>query len=336
MEVKVFGRVQGVGFRKKVKKFALEKDLKGFVKNNLDGSVNILVSGSKTNLNEFLKWLKNVNGLSSVKKIEILNKKIMNYSSFKIIKDKSFFLDQFYSFVNLIKSFFKEYLTIPEHVVVIPDGNRRWAKLRRLSPVKGHEKSADFNNLFSLINEARGLGVKYISFWGFSTDNWKRDKEEVDKLFELLNNLTDKLRESAHENKFRFRYFGRDDRIPKNIAKNLRKLEEETKKYDNLNVQLCLDYGGRDELVRAVNKILKSKNKKIDEVGFSKFLDSSGVPDPDLIIRTSGEQRLSGFMPWQTVHSEFYFEKKNFPDFKPADLRRAVADFGRRKRRFGV
>jgi len=223
---------------------------------------------------------------------------------------------------------------IPIHVVIIPDGNRRWARKNGLAPTLGHKKSAEYENIKSLFDEAKKLGIKYLSVWGFSTENWKRERKEINVIFEIVLNLVKKLRKDAHEQKIRFLHLGRKDRLPKEVLEELRKLEKETENYSDFNVQLCMDYGGRDEIVRAAEKILSS-GKKINEEEFSKHLDSSGIPDPDMIIRTSGEQRISGFMPFQSVYSELYFVKKFFPDFGRKDLRKAVAEFSKRKRRFG-
>lgn len=224
---------------------------------------------------------------------------------------------------------------IPKHVAIIPDGNRRWARNKGLIGTKGHKKAAEYDNVLSILDETKKLKTKFLSIWGFSTENWKRSKTEIKIIFHLILKITRKLRKDAHKNKTRFRFFGRRDRIPKKLREELENLEKETKKYKEFNVQLCLDYGGRDEIVRAVNKILKEKKKKIDEKSFEKYLDSSGIPDPDLIIRTSGEKRISGFMPFQSAYSELYFVEKNFPDFGGKDIRKAINEFGKRKRRFG-
>lgn len=224
---------------------------------------------------------------------------------------------------------------IPNHIAILPDGNRRWAKQRGLQGFKGHEKAGKVDSLISLFEEARILGVKYMTFWGFSTDNWKREKEENEKLFNVLLKGIVKFGEYAEEKKVKFRHFGRKDRLPRKIIVALDKLEEDTKEYSEYNINLCLDYGGRDEIVRTVNKLLKAKAKKVNEEQFAKLLDTKEVPEPDLIIRTSGEQRLSGFMPYQGVYAELIFVKKHFPDFKPKDVREAVMEFSRRKRTFG-
>ena len=137
------------------------------------------------------------------------------------------------------------------------------------------------------------------------------------------------------KNKVRIRHIGRKDRLPKNVVQELVKVEEATKDFDNINIQICLDYGGRDEIVRAINKILKSGVQEINEDDLINYLDSVGIPDPDLIIRTSGEKRTSGFMPFQSGYSELYFSDVHFPDFTPKELRKAVEEFSMRRRNFG-
>ena len=221
------------------------------------------------------------------------------------------------------------------HVAIIPDGNRRWARKKGLLKTAGHEKSAEQRNVISLLNEAQNLGIKYFSIWGFSTENWKRDKHEIKKIFDILFKFLLKTRNNFHKNRIRFRHIGRKDRLPKKLLQEMSDLEEETKKYRDFNLQLFLDYGGRDEILRAVKKAIKNGDRNINEVNFSKFLDTKNIPDPDLIIRTSGEKRTSGFMPFQSVYSEIYFSKKFFPDFKKRDLRKAVLEFLKRERRFG-
>lgn len=224
---------------------------------------------------------------------------------------------------------------IPNHVVIIPDGNRRWAKEKGLFVTAGHYKSASYENVKSILNEAKAIGIRYISFWGFSTENWSREEVEVKAVFELVSGLLDKLEKEAEENKVRFRHLGRKDRLPKNLLEKIKKVEEKTSKYSDLNVQLCLDYGGRDELIRAINKIISSGVKKVDDKMFSEYLDTKDIPDPDLIIRTSGEKRLSGMMPFQSVYSELYFADCYFPDFDALELKKAVEDYQKRQRRFG-
>lgn len=335
----VYGNVQGIGFRKKIKRFADENKIFGNVKNDSDGSVSICMIAEEENMENFKEFLKKF----SVRNFD--SKEVIggeNFKEFKIIKNGGFFYDKFFSVFNLLKYSFgfshtRNYLyKIPIHLAIIPDGNRRWSRKKGLLPSRGHYEAGSSANIKSLLNESKRLGVKYVSVWGFSTENWKREPEEIKEIFNLLLERVKEFKEKAKENRIRFRHFGRKDRMPIELVKELTELEKETKKYSDFNVQLCFDYGGRDEILRVVNKLLKSrKNKNLNEAEFSEKLDSIGVPDPDLIIRTSGEKRLSGFMPFQAVYSELYFVDKYFPDFSPKDLRKAVFDFSKRKRRFG-
>jgi undecaprenyl diphosphate synthase len=224
---------------------------------------------------------------------------------------------------------------IPVHIALIPDGNRRWAKLHKLEASAGHKKAGSYEHIKDLFDAARNLGVKYLSFWGFSTENWKRDEKEIDAIFELVSKAVKEWRKEAIENKIRFRHIGRKDRLPKNLIEEIDKLEKETKDNEDFNVQICLDYGGRDEIVRAVNKIIEKGEKSIDEKKFNDYLDTNGIPEPDLIIRTSGEKRTSGFMPFQSAYSEWYFADVHFPDFDACELKKAISEFGKRKRTFG-
>lgn len=223
----------------------------------------------------------------------------------------------------------------PVHIAIIPDGNRRWAKKKGFEAGYGHVRGGDYEHVKGLVFEAKSLGVKYLSLWGFSTENWERPKSERAIVFKLILNNVDKFRRDAVENKIRFRHVGRKDRLPENLISEIAKLEEETEKFDEFNVLLCLDYGGRDEIVRAVNKVIVSGARKINEDKFSEFLDTQGMPDADLIIRTAGDHRLSGFMLFQSAYSEFYFPDVPFPDFGKKDLAAAVEEFARRKRTFG-
>lgn len=223
---------------------------------------------------------------------------------------------------------------IPIHISIIPDGNRRWAKSQGLSAVKGYSK-VDYNHLESLILEAKNLGAQYMSLWLFSTENWKRPKVEIDFLFNHFLKNTDALLNGAIKNNVRVMHLGRKDRLPKGVIEGLNLLETRTKDNKEFTVLICMDYGGRDEILRAVNNVLKSGQNKISEEEFKSYLDSKDIADPDLVIRTSGEKRLSGFMPFQTVYSEFYFADIHFPDFGPKELRVAVEDYSKRKRRLG-
>ncbi len=224
---------------------------------------------------------------------------------------------------------------IPRHIALIPDGNRRWAVAHGMKVIMGHYTSGTIEHVKSLLEEARKLGVRYFSIWGFSTENWKRDDEEVKAIFKLILTNVKQCHAYAHEHQVCFRHIGRKDRLPQELLDELAVLEAETKDYRSLQVQLCLDYGGRDELVRAINKLLQAGINQISEQEVRAYLDSPDIPDPDLIIRTSGEFRTSGFMPYQAAYAELYFTDKHFPEFMAEDLQEAVAWFSRRERRFG-
>jgi undecaprenyl diphosphate synthase len=224
---------------------------------------------------------------------------------------------------------------MPTHVAIIADGNRRWAKQQGFIATVGHEVAGEGAHLREIFKEAKGLGIKYVSLWGFSTENWKRDKLEVNALFNVMRKAIINLRKDAHENKSCVKHIGRKDRLPKDLMGEIETLEKETKEYNELYVILCIDYGGRDEIIRAFNKILKENKVDLNEDNFKNYLDTFEIPDPDLIIRTGGEQRTSGFMPYQSVYSEWYFTKTYFPAFGAKDLRKAVGVFLKRERRFG-
>jgi len=337
IEIEVRGRVQGIRFRKMIKRFADSTDLKGFVMNKKDGSVLTIAQGTEKDTSGLLIWIQKNPGFSKIESLSYKKRNAMkDYPDFKIIKEKNFLVDKAISIINLGKSLIAHKKSpVPLHIAIIPDGNRRWAKSKGLESTFGHYKAGAYNNIEELFREGMKAGVKYMSIWGFSTENWKRSKKEQEEIFSLINSGVDRFIKDANKNKIRFRHIGRKDRLPKALISNLTRLEELTKNHSDFNVQLCLDYGGRDELIRAVNKILKSKVKKIGEKDFSKFLDTQDIPDPDLIIRTSGENRISGLMPFQSTYAELYFSKENFPDFKARELRQAIQEFGDRNRRFG-
>ena len=229
----------------------------------------------------------------------------------------------------------KKIVNIPIHIAIIPDGNRRWAKERGLEILKGVEKSAEFSNIISLLDEASRLGIKYLSLWGFSTENWNRSKSERDFIFELVFRSIENLKEYTKKKKIRFKHIGRKDRLPEKVISALGDFEGNTKKNNGLNVQFLLDYGGRDEITRAVNKILKDGRENIKEEDFKQYLDTKDIPDPELIIRTGGERRLSGLMSYQSAYSELYFTDTYFPDFDALELKKAVEWFSKVQRKFG-
>jgi len=336
LTIEVYGRVQSVGFRSFVKSKADTLGITGYVMNRADGSMFILAQGGKEVLDQLLKIVHKGPTFSKVERVSFFWKEPSNnYRKFIIALERGTLNDQTQSFINLGKRLLGFKNKVPQHVAVIPDGNRRWARELGLELTKGHEKAASFENLIPLIDEAKNIGIKYITFWAFSTENWNRSKQEVEYLLKLVEISSNEFKEYFQKNGIRLRYLGRKDRLPQKVVESIEKTEAETEKYDKLYVQICVDYGGRDELIRAINKMLKKGLQEISEDDLAHYLDSSGIPDPDLIIRTSGEQRTSGFMSFQSAYSEFYFTNVHYPDFGPQELRKAVAEFSRRRRNFG-
>jgi undecaprenyl diphosphate synthase len=226
----------------------------------------------------------------------------------------------------------------PKHVAVIPDGNRRWARRRKLPTLIGHRKG--FDRAVEVVRAARKMGIHTLTLWAFSSENWNRTKREVNYLMRLYMRMIDDNLLEAHEFESQIVHLGRKDRIPKGLADKIAGAEEETKSYKKYILNVALDYGGQDEIIRAIKRWFEVKHKKrksIKAEEFSEYLDTGGQPHPypDLVIRTSGEQRTSGLLLWQAAYSEFYFEKKCFPDFTAAVFKRAVREYSRRKRRFG-
>lgn len=225
---------------------------------------------------------------------------------------------------------------VPDHIALILDGNRRWARARGLKPWEGHR--AGYKAVRKLAKASRELGVHTFTIWAFSTENWERPKVEIDEIMKLLKTGLKEFEREAHQEKVRLVHLGRKDRFPTDIARQLAKMEKETRAYPNI-LNLALDYGGRDEIIRAVKKIVADKipAKKIDETLFASYLDTADqpYPYPDLFIRTSGEQRTSGLLPWQMAYTEYYFEPEHLPDFTPEKLKAAILDYSRRRRRFG-
>jgi len=224
---------------------------------------------------------------------------------------------------------------IPNHVAIIPDGNRRYARERGLPTLEGHRRG--FDALIEIGKKSREMGIKVMTVWGFSTENWKRAKEEVDYLMDLFKEMIDRYLEDAHKEEIRLIHLGNKNKFRESLRKKLDKAEEETKRYNRYHLGIALDYGGRDEIVRAVNKIIVSKKAKVDEIGFSRFLDTRyfPYPDPDLLIRTGGEKRLSGFLSWQLQYTELMFIDKYLPAFTVEDFEKCIEEFLKRSRRFG-
>lgn len=224
---------------------------------------------------------------------------------------------------------------IPQHIGIILDGNRRWAREQNLPTFRGHKKG--FDNLKIIALHAFDLGVKTLTVYGFSTENWNRSKEEVAYLMQLFKLMVNKEAKVLTKKGIKINILGKlddfDDELQAGI-KNAMKISKDGKK-GTLNI--CLNYGGREEIVQAVQKMIKDKvvAKDVTKELLSRYLYTGGQTDPDLIIRTSGEQRLSGFLTWQSIYSEFYFPKKHWPAFEPQDLDKAIAIYSKRKRRFG-
>ena len=221
---------------------------------------------------------------------------------------------------------------LPQHVAVIMDGNRRWARQRGLPAFEGHAQGAI--TFEKLVGKAKKMGIRCLSTWAFSTENWKRSKEEVDKLFSIIENMAKKYIDRCGEENMRFVHIGRKDRIPEALRNMIIKAEEETKKFTDFYIVLAIDYGGHDELLRAMKK-MKEENLEITPENVEKSLDTAGLPQIDYIIRTGGEKRLSGFMSWQCAYAELYFTDTYFPAFTPKKFEEAIREFSRRQRRFG-
>jgi len=224
---------------------------------------------------------------------------------------------------------------VPKHIAMIPDGNRRWSDERGLSRKEGYRIGIE--HIGDVLKWCKEAGVTTVTMWGFSTDNFKRDREEIDGLFQLFKkNLLEGLSTKDEEGrKIRVRFLGRRHLFPKDIIYLFDKIEEKTKDNGPYQLNLLLSYGGREEIVDAVNSIIAEGLKEVDEDAVSEHLYTKGIPDPDLIIRTSGEKRLSGLMPWQSCYSEFYFSDKLWPDFSKEDFQAALDDYANRKRRYG-
>ena len=228
---------------------------------------------------------------------------------------------------------------IPQHVAIIMDGNGRWAKERNLPRTMGHK--AGVETIRRIIKESDRLGIKYITLYAFSTENWKRPKDEVDALMKLLVQYLKSEIKNLHENNVRLRVLGDITELPNHCEIEINDAIELTKNNSGLVLNIAFNYGGRDEIIRAVKNIVtdvengKLKDKNIDEDIFNKYLYTKEIPDPDLIIRPSGEQRISNFLLWQCAYSEFWYSNVNWPDFSESDLQKAIHDYQNRDRRFG-
>jgi undecaprenyl diphosphate synthase len=246
----------------------------------------------------------------------------------------------------------------PKHLAIICDGNRRWAKAHGLEVFLGHQKAVD-EVIEPLVDRAAERGVEYLTFWVFSTENWARARIEVDYLLSLFRTVFDQQVQRLHEKNVRVMTIGDTSKFDTDIQERIRNGTELTKHNTGITTIFALNYGGRDELLRAVNKLVQArsdsrskaaatlaaggdeaeigseKNMAVTTEELEKFLDTAQIPDPDLIIRTSGEQRLSGLLPWQAVYAELSFPAFNFPEFTPEKLDQILDEFASRSRRFG-
>ena len=222
---------------------------------------------------------------------------------------------------------------MPNHVAFIIDGNGRWAKLRNKQRTEGHK--AGVEAVKNIIDVAKELGIKICSFFVFSTENWKRPKSEVDAIMKMLKDFLKSNKNKNEKENIKLTTMGNLQQLDNDIVKEILEIKEKTKNNKGLIVNICINYGGRSEIINAVNNIIKDKLTEVDENTFNNYLFSSQIPDPDLIIRTSGEYRLSNFMLWQCAYSELYFTKILWPDFGRDELIDAIYDYQNRERRFG-
>lgn len=230
-------------------------------------------------------------------------------------------------------------MSVPRHVAIILDGNGRWAKAKGLPRTAGHTAGA--KNVEVVCEEAYNMGIEYLTLYAFSTENWNRSKEEVTALMNLLNQYLKNCLKTAKKNNMRIRVIGDISRLDPSMQEKICLLEKESASYTGLNLTIAINYGSRDEIVRGIKRMYQDvEEHKLDadaisEDTVSKYLDTADLPDPDLMIRTSGEQRLSNYLLWQLAYAEFYFTPVAWPDFHGEELRKAVAAYENRDRRYG-
>ena len=230
-------------------------------------------------------------------------------------------------------------MKIPQHVAIILDGNGRWAKSKGMPRNYGHTVGA--KNVETVCQAAHDMGIKYLTLYAFSTENWNRPDNEVNALMKLLESYLKNCIKTADKNNMRVRVIGEVSAFDQDIQESIARLEQYSQKYDEIYFQIALNYGSRDEIIRGIRKLAqdvadgKVKPEEIDEHVFDNYLDTAGIPDPDLMIRTSGELRLSNFLLWQMAYTEFYFTDVAWPDFNKAELIKAIEKYNQRDRRYG-
>lgn len=226
---------------------------------------------------------------------------------------------------------------VPKHVALILDGNRRWARAQGLQVITGHRRSAE--NIEKLLSRLRDKGVKTTTLWVFSTENWKRDADQIQGIMQLAVEFLTRYRERVMHDQIRVIHLGRKDRIPAELREILTDLEADSRDFTQSYLNIALDYGGRDELLRAIERIQSAgvKSESLSEENLNAYLDTHDqpFPEPDLIVRSGGAHRMSGFMPWQSVYAEFAFTDKLFPDITEQDIDAFLDDYAQRERRFG-
>lgn len=229
---------------------------------------------------------------------------------------------------------------IPQHVAIILDGNGRWAKSKGMPRNYGHVQGA--KTVEKICEEAYRMGIQYLTVYAFSTENWNRPADEVDALMGLLRNYMKTCLKTAAKNNMCVRVIGEKSRLDEDIRRRIAELEAATKENTGLHFQIAINYGGRDEIIRAVKKLAKQVQagelnpEDITQEQFDGALDTAGIPEPDLLIRTCGEQRISNFLLWQLAYTEFYFTPIAWPDFTKEELEKAVAAYNKRDRRYGL
>ena len=229
---------------------------------------------------------------------------------------------------------------IPSHIAIILDGNGRWAKKRNMPRNYGHTQGS--KTVEKICEDAYKIGVKYLTVYAFSTENWKRPKDEVDAIMKLLRSYLQTSKKTAKKNNMRVRILGDKTGLSEDIQKSIDELEKVSRENTGLNLQVAINYGGRDEIIRAVKALSLDIKKNtiaidnIDENVIENYMDTKGIPDPDLLIRTSGEKRLSNFLLWQLAYTEFYFTDVLWPDFDKKELMKAIEYYNSRVRRFGA
>ena len=225
----------------------------------------------------------------------------------------------------------------PRHIAIILDGNGRWAKKRGLPRTAGHAVGSE--TFRKIATYCKNIGVEYLTVYAFSTENWNRPADEVGAIMKLLGKYLNEAIDTMERDHIKMKIFGDVAKLPPELQKLVEKTDEISSRYEGFQANICLNYGGRDEIVNAARRyaqdLAEGKAAELTEEGFSNYMYSAGIPDPDLLIRPGGEQRISNFLLWQCAYAEFYFTDVLWPDFTPEELDKAIAEFHRRDRRYG-